>query len=81
MILAVVLAVSGHQVTVEHAASGETRTVDIALDGMRVRPGTLEVPAGTRLVLRVTNLEAVPHDLRLDSGERTPSLGRGARPR
>ncbi|WP_264022675.1 multicopper oxidase domain-containing protein [Mycolicibacterium pyrenivorans] len=77
VILAVVLAVSGHQVTVEHAASGETRTVDIALDGMRVRPGTLEVPAGTRLVLRVTNLEAVPHDLRLDSGERTPSLGRG----
>lgn len=65
VILAVVLADSGHQIAVDQPASGQTRTVDIALDGMRMRPGALQVPAGTRLVLRVTNLDATPHDLRM----------------
>jgi nitrite reductase (NO-forming) len=44
---------------------------------MRVLPGIVEVPVGTRLVLRVTNQEAIPHDLRTDTGERTPRLNRG----
>ncbi len=57
--------------------TGQTRTVDVALDNMRVLPDTVEVPAGTRLVLRVTNDEAIPHDLRTDTGERTPRLNRG----
>ena len=53
------------------------QTVEVTLDNMRVIPGTLEVPVGTRLVLRVTNQEAIPHDLRTDSGARTPRLNRG----
>jgi nitrite reductase (NO-forming) len=35
------------------------------------------VPAGTRLVLRVTNVDGLPHDLHVDTGEHTPRLSRG----
>ncbi|MCV7058763.1 Uncharacterised protein [Mycolicibacterium gilvum] len=75
VILAVVLADSGHQIAVDQPASGQTRTVDIALDGMRVRPGALQVPAGTRLVLRVTNVDATPHDLRMAHRRRVHGVG------
>ncbi|HEU0189816.1 MAG TPA: multicopper oxidase domain-containing protein [Mycobacterium sp.] len=57
--------------------SGDARTVDVSLKNMRVSPDTLSVPAGTRLVLRVTNEESLPHDLRTETGQRTPRLGRG----
>ncbi|ODQ93840.1 multicopper oxidase domain-containing protein [Mycolicibacterium holsaticum] len=78
VVLAVALAGSGHQTTAAApAVSGEALTVDVELDAMRVRPDVVEVPEGTRLVLRVTNREAMPHDLQLDSGERTPRLRRG----
>lgn len=75
VVVAVALATSGQSNTA--AVPGEARTVDVTLSGMRVRPDTVSVPSGTRLVLRVTNQEAMPHDLRLDSGERTPLLARG----
>ncbi|TDC69574.1 nitrite reductase [Actinomadura sp. GC306] len=58
------------------AATG-TRTVDVALADMRIRPGTIEAAPGTRLVLRVTNEDAMPHDLRLGTGQATPMLGQG----
>ncbi|MEU8799587.1 multicopper oxidase domain-containing protein [Spirillospora sp. NPDC048819] len=58
------------------AASG-TRTVDVTLADMRIRPGTIEAEPGTRLVLRVTNEDAMRHDLRLATGQATPMLDRG----
>ncbi|WP_346045098.1 cupredoxin domain-containing protein, partial [Actinomadura chokoriensis] len=58
------------------AASG-TRVVEVTLANMRIRPGTIEAAPGTRLVLRVTNRDAMRHDLRLASGEATPMLGQG----
>lgn len=82
VVLAVVAAGTGQQTAHQTAdppaaVSGEVFTVDVVLDEMRVRPDTVEVPEGTRLVLRVTNREAMVHDLQLDSGERTPRLRRG----
>ncbi|MFG1851751.1 multicopper oxidase domain-containing protein [Actinomadura geliboluensis] len=58
------------------AASG-TRVVDVTLANMRIRPGTIEAAPGTRLVLRVTNKDAMRHDLRLASGQATPMLDQG----
>ncbi|WP_308170559.1 multicopper oxidase domain-containing protein [[Mycobacterium] fortunisiensis] len=77
MLLAVVLAGTGQPVGVDPAGAGEVRTIDVELNGMRVRPDTVEVPAGTRLLLRVTNREALVHDLRLDDGRHTPRLRQG----
>lgn len=56
---------------------GAARTVDVTLNNMRFSPDVLDVPAGTRLVLRVTNIDGLPHDLRVDTGEHTPRLSRG----
>ncbi|HEU4360122.1 MAG TPA: multicopper oxidase domain-containing protein [Mycobacterium sp.] len=58
-------------------SSAHAQTVDVTLNNMRVYPDTVQVPVGTRLVLRVTNEEAIPHDLRTDTGARTPRLNRG----
>lgn len=59
------------------AAISGTRTVDVVLSGMRVSPGSVTVPAGTRLVLKVTNRDSMRHDLRVEDGPSTPLLGRG----
>ncbi|BCJ76925.1 hypothetical protein CS0771_64690 [Catellatospora sp. IY07-71] len=68
----------------EHAAGGAhaagpagARTVEVALSGMRATPAVIEVPAGTRLVLSVTNTDSQRHDLRVDGGPRTPLLRKG----
>ncbi len=53
------------------------KTVEVTLSGMRVRPAVIEAAPGTVLTLRVTNADAQRHDLRLDSGERTPLLAAG----
>jgi len=78
---AVVVAVAagvGPSVGDEQAPVPDAATVvDVALHDMRVWPDTVEVAAGTHLVLRVTNDESLPHDLRADSGEHTPRLRRG----
>lgn len=57
--------------------SAEAHTVDVTLKDMRFSPDVITVPAGTRLVLRVTNIDGLPHDLHVDTGERTPRLSRG----
>lgn len=77
VVLAVSLATSGDDGSAEPSVTGTAQTVDVTLSGMRMQPDSLDVAAGTRLVLRVTNDEAMPHDLRVDSGQRTPRLGRG----
>lgn len=53
------------------------RTVQVTLAGMRITPSVVQVPAGTHLVLDVTNGDGMRHDLALDSGERTPLLAEG----
>ncbi|MGI5493485.1 multicopper oxidase domain-containing protein [Microtetraspora malaysiensis] len=57
--------------------SGPARTVEVTLVGMRIRPGTIEAPPGTRLTLRVTNRDGQRHDLRLSTGQSTPMLDHG----
>jgi nitrite reductase (NO-forming) len=54
-----------------------TQTVAVTLSGMEVTPGIIEVSAGTRLVLKVTNADAMRHDLVLETGPRTPLLTAG----
>ncbi|SPL98810.1 Multicopper oxidase [[Actinomadura] parvosata subsp. kistnae] len=58
------------------AATG-SRTIEVTLSGMSIRPAVIEAPVGTVLTLRVTNADAQRHDLRLATGERTPMLASG----
>jgi nitrite reductase (NO-forming) len=56
------------------AATGETTTVRVQAANMRFTPDVIEVPAGNRLVIEVTNTDpATVHDLVLASG---PDSGR-----
>ncbi len=60
------------------AASGETRTVQVEAKDMRFSPSRIEVDAGTRLVIEVTNTDdADVHDLVLDSGQDSGRLAPG----
>ncbi|HEU4360488.1 MAG TPA: multicopper oxidase domain-containing protein [Mycobacterium sp.] len=77
VVLAATLGGGTPQPSEASSGAARTQTVDVTLNNMRVFPGTVEVPAGTRLVLRATNAEAIPHDLRTDTGQRTPRLSRG----
>ncbi|PQM53042.1 multicopper oxidase domain-containing protein [Mycolicibacter virginiensis] len=71
------LGVGGSAPSGAAGVSGEARTVDVTLKNMRFSPDVINVPAGTRLVLRVTNIDGLPHDLHVDTGEHTPRLSRG----
>ncbi|GGZ05487.1 multicopper oxidase domain-containing protein [Streptomyces poonensis] len=68
---------SGTSAGASASAGTITRTVDVTLAGMRVRPSRIEVAAGTVLRLQVTNEDAQRHDLRVDDGPATPLLARG----
>ncbi|MCP2357924.1 FtsP/CotA-like multicopper oxidase with cupredoxin domain [Nonomuraea thailandensis] len=74
---AVVVATNGVPAGPSAVTATGSRTVEVTLSGMRVRPAVIEAPAGTVLTLRVTNADAQRHDLRLASGERTPMLSSG----
>lgn len=50
-------------------ADGPVRRVDVSLGDFYVRPSTVTVPRGTRLVLRVTNRSGMDHDLQLEGGK------------
>jgi nitrite reductase (NO-forming) len=63
--------------SVTKAADGGIRTVAVQLRDMRITPASLTVPSGTRLVLQVTNIDTVRHDLSIDGGPQTPLLGHG----
>lgn len=49
--------------------TGHTTTVDVAMSGMRFVPDTVTVPAGDRLVIRLTNKDQTAHDLVLATGQ------------
>ncbi|WP_338071295.1 multicopper oxidase domain-containing protein, partial [Actinomadura bangladeshensis] len=76
--LAVVFASSGRTgAPVQTVAASGTRVVEVTLANMRISPGTIQAAPGTRLVLKVTNKDAMRHDLRLESGQATPMLDKG----
>ncbi|WP_407109753.1 multicopper oxidase domain-containing protein [Streptomyces sp. DSM 116494] len=54
-----------------------TRTVEVSLADMRVRPARIDVAEGTVLRLKVTNTDAQRHDLKVEDGPATPMLATG----
>ncbi|EPR77134.1 Multicopper oxidase [Leifsonia rubra CMS 76R] len=57
--------------------TGETTTVAISMKNMRFTPDTIEVPAGDRLVIELTNVDTVTHDLVLESGVSSGRIASG----
>ncbi|WP_448073157.1 multicopper oxidase domain-containing protein [Georgenia yuyongxinii] len=75
--LAVVLGVAGDpaaaglgasSASADVAATGETTTVQLGIEGMRFTPAVIEVPAGNELVIELTNGGDDVHDLVLETG-------------
>ena len=59
-------------------ATGETTRVAVQADGMRFTPSRIEVPAGNRLVIDLTNADdRQVHDLVLDTGQASGRLPPG----
>ena len=82
LVVALVVALGGGTVPAAGDAravvsAGGTQTVAVTLAGMRITPSVIEVPSGTRLVLDVTNTDAMRHDLVLATGQQTPLLAAG----
>lgn len=59
-------------------ATGPAVTFDIELGDLFVRPASIDVPAGSPVVLNVTNHGAMPHDLKLNGTEGSDLLDPGA---
>ncbi|MET8388306.1 multicopper oxidase domain-containing protein [Streptosporangium canum] len=74
---AIVVATTGGSGPATTVTATGSRTVEVTLSGMSIRPAVIEAPVGTVLTLRVTNADAQRHDLRLATGERTPMLAPG----
>lgn len=81
MIIAVGVALSGGQASGVPSQvavpPGGTQVVAVRLADMRITPAGIDVTAGTRVVLEVTNTDAMLHDLRIDAGPGTPMLPPG----
>ncbi|MPV38676.1 multicopper oxidase domain-containing protein, partial [Georgenia subflava] len=84
--LAVVLGVAGDpaaaglgasSASADAAATGETTTLQVQIEGMRFTPSVIEVPAGNQLVIELTNTGEDVHDLVLETGATTDRLGVG----
>lgn len=58
-------------------ASVEQVVVDVELGDIWVRPSSVEVPEGATLVLNVSNVGVMPHDLKLGGTEGTAMLNPG----
>jgi len=58
-------------------ATGQVTTVKVVASHMRFVPASVDVPAGNRLVLLVTNTDADVHDLALETGQNTGRITRG----
>ena len=57
---------------------GGTRTIEIELGDLFVRPSSIDVAAGTEVILEVTNNGAMAHDLKLGGETGTGMLDPGA---
>lgn len=59
-------------------AAAPVQTVEVVAAAMRFTPSRIDVPAGTRLVIELTNADAeLEHDLVLATGVRSPRLAPG----
>jgi nitrite reductase (NO-forming) len=58
--------------------TGRTTTVHVTADNMRFTPQDISVPAGNRLLIKVTNTDTMVHDLVLDTGATSGRLAPGA---
>jgi len=58
-------------------ATGRVTTVRVAASHLRFVPASVDVPAGNRLVLIVTNKDPDVHDLALETGQSTSRITRG----
>ncbi|AGF72221.1 multicopper oxidase domain-containing protein [Corynebacterium halotolerans] len=58
------------------AATAETVTHQVRIEGMAFIPAAVEVPAGTRLVLEITNDDELRHDLAIN-GQRSGDIPPG----
>lgn len=59
------------------APTGQTTEVDVTAKDMRFTPAFVDVPAGDRLVINVTNADDQVHDMVLETGQSTGRLGPG----
>lgn len=59
------------------SATGQTTAVTVRIEGMRFVPGTIDVPAGNRLVVTLVNTGSDRHDLVLSNGARTGRIAPG----
>jgi len=59
------------------AAPGEPIVLEVELGDLYVEPSSVEVPAGTELIVEVTNAGALQHDLKLDGEVGTAMLDPG----
>ncbi|MFP5255240.1 MAG: multicopper oxidase domain-containing protein [Acidimicrobiia bacterium] len=59
------------------AGSGEPVVLEVELGDLYVEPSSVEVPAGTELVVNVRNAGATPHDLKLGGETGTAMLDPG----
>lgn len=57
--------------------SGATKTIDVELGDLYVDPPSVQVAAGTELIVKVTNVGAMPHDLKLGGITGTDMLDPG----
>lgn len=57
--------------------TGHTTTVSVTMKDMRFRPGTVNVPRGDRLVIRLSNSDDMVHDLVTASGLNTGRIYSG----
>ena len=76
--LAAVLISSGSEDGPVSAVSGGVQTVEVELGDLYVKPASVQVPAGTELVVTVTNKGAMAHDLKLGGETGTAMLEPGA---
>jgi nitrite reductase (NO-forming) len=59
------------------SGSGGTQTVDVSLAEFAVDPPTLEVPAGTEVIVNVTNDGTMPHDFKVNGETGTELIDPG----
>jgi nitrite reductase (NO-forming) len=67
--------------TVAAGSIGSPQNLDVELGDLFVKPKSIEVPAGTELIVNVTNTGAMPHDLKLDGKRGTALLDPGEKAR
>lgn len=79
MLAALVLASCGAAATPSTTASAaDTVTFDIELGDMYIKPASIDVPAGKKVILNVKNAGVMPHDVKIDGSTGTAMLEAGA---